>query len=544
MAQLSLVVAQLNFVVGDIDGNAKRIIETTHKIIAEKPVDLIVFPELALSGYPPEDLLFRPGFYTRCERALSRIISNIKETAIIMGYPARDGKLHYNKAAFIQHGKIIADYAKQELPNFTVFDEKRYFTAGNKTCVVTFKGVKIGLLICEDIWHANPIKQAKKAGAKFIITINASPFDKNQVRAREATLKKRALETHLPILYCNLIGGQDELVFDGGSMIVDAEGNRCQQAPYFEENSLLTTINVIKHKVIVEKKKLPKRLSQETQIYHALTLGVRDYIQKNRFPGALIGLSGGIDSALTLAIAADAIGADKVIAVLMPSQYTAKMSMEDAIAEATALNINYLIIEIEPLFSLFIKTLSPLFKHKPADTTEENLQSRIRGMILMALSNKFGHIVLTTGNKSEMAVGYATLYGDMAGGFSVIKDVPKTLVYKLGLYRNAISKVIPDRVLTRAPSAELKPNQVDQDRLPPYNILDELIERYIEKDEEPTQLIKAGFDKAVVDDVVNMINANEYKRRQAPIGIRLSQRAFGKDRRYPVTSRYTRRENK
>lgn len=536
---MKIALAQLDFLVGDIDGNAKRIIDIT-KQLSLKNIDLIVFPELALSGYPPEDLLFRPGFYKRCERALASIIKNTKETAIIMGYPARDGKHHYNKAAFIQCGKIVAAYAKQELPNFTVFDEKRYFTPGDRSCVFKFKNMKIGLLVCEDLWHPTPIQKAKKAGAEFIISINASPFDKNQVRARETMLKKRVKETALPIVYCNLIGGQDELVFDGGSMTIDANGNRCQQAPYFEENIMVVDVKKQSHHIVIEKKKLPKRLSQETQIYNALTLGVRDYIQKNRFPGALVGLSGGIDSALTLAIAADAIGADKVTAVIMPSRYTAKMSIEDAVIEAKALGVNYHVIEIEPILAVFLKTLAPLFKNTSSDTTEENLQARIRGMLLMALSNKFGKIVLTTGNKSEMSVGYATLYGDMAGGFSAIKDVPKTLVYKLSHYRNSISQIIPDRVITRAPTAELKPNQTDQDRLPPYDILDDILERYIEKDEEPTQLVNAGFEKKTVDDVVNMINRNEYKRRQAPIGIRLTQRAFGKDRRYPITSRYTR----
>ena len=542
MEKLTIALAQCNFLVGDIDGNADRIIAITTKYSEEKNIDLIVFPELALSGYPPEDLLFRPGFYKRCERAMSHIIKSTKDTAIIIGYPARDSNLLFNKAAFIYQGKIIADYAKQELPNYTVFDEKRYFTPGEKSCVVKFKNFKIGLLICEDLWHAAPIAKAKKAGAELIVSINASPFDKNQVRARENTLKKRVTETQLPIVYCNIVGGQDELVFDGGSMTINAKGNRCLQAPYFSESIVTTSVtrDTNSHIVGIEKHELPPRLSQESQIYHALTLGVHDYIAKNHFPGALVGLSGGIDSALTLAIAVDAIGANKVTAVLMPSPYTAKISIEDAIAEAKALNVNYHIIEIEPLLSAFLKALSPLFVNTSPDATEENLQARIRGMLLMALSNKFGKIVLTTGNKSEMSVGYATLYGDMAGGFSVIKDVPKTLVYKLAHYRNALGNIIPERVFMRAPTAELKPNQTDQDKLPPYDILDSILERYIEKDEEPMQLIKAGFNEKIVNDVINMINTNEYKRRQAPIGIRLTQRAFGKDRRYPITSGYVR----
>ena len=538
--KLTIAVAQLNFLVGDIDGNAERIIQETNRIAKEQPVDCVVFPELALSGYPPEDLLFRPGFYKRCQRALTHIAKNIGKTGIIIGFPAGVGHTHYNKAAFIQSGKIIADYAKQELPNFTVFDEKRYFTAGKQPCVFEINGIKIGLIICEDVWHPGPIMQAKNAGAQMIISINASPYDRNQIRARETMLKNRTNETHLPIIYANIIGGQDELVFDGGSMVVDANGNRCQQAPYFVENTMIVEANMHDDAVIIVPQKLPERLSQETQMYETLKLGVHDYIDKNNFPGALIGLSGGIDSALTLAIAADAIGADKVTAVIMPSRFTAQMSIDDAIAEAEALGVEYHILKIDTLLDHFLQILAPIFNSTPADTTEENLQARIRGMLLMALSNKFGKIVLTTGNKSELSVGYATLYGDMAGGFSVIKDVPKTLVYKLSKYRNEIHLVIPERVFTRPPTAELAHNQTDQDKLPPYDMLDDILERYIEKDEEPTQIVNAGFEQAIVDSVVRMINFNEYKRRQSPIGIRLTRRAFGKDRRYPITSGYLR----
>lgn len=540
--KLKIAVAQLNFLVGDIYGNANRIIQETNQITKTHAADLVIFPELALCGYPPEDLLFRPGFYRRCERALALIQEHIGKTGIIIGYPDCIDKKIYNKAAVIQNGKIIAQYTKQELPNYTVFDEKRYFTAGNKPCVFELNDIKIGLMICEDTWFSAPIQQAKKAGAEIIISINASPFDKNQEKAREKILKQRTLEAHLPIIYGNLVGGQDELVFDGGSMAIDAEGTICQQAAFCEEDIMLVDIkrSASNHEIMITPQKLPKLLSLEKQIYDTLTLGVRDYIRKNNFPGAIIGLSGGIDSALTLAIAADAIGPEKVTAIIMPSQYTAQMSIDDAIAEANALGVTYHIIKIDALFSGFLATLDPLFKNTSTDATEENLQARIRGMLLMAFSNKFGSIVLTTGNKSEMSVGYATLYGDMAGGLSVIKDVPKTLVYKLAQYRNKINAVIPERVITRAPTAELKPNQIDQDKLPPYDILDDILERYIEKDEEPTQIIEAGFNKACVDNVVRMINQNEYKRRQAPVGIRLTQRAFGKDRRYPITSGYLR----
>lgn len=537
---MKIVIAQLNFLVGDIYGNADRIIRETHHITEKHCADLIVFPELTLSGYPPEDLLFRPGFYTRCERALSHIINHVTDTAIIIGLPQKINEKCYNKALVIQHKKIIAEYAKQELPNFTVFDEKRYFTPGNQPCVFECQKIKMGLLICEDVWHPNPIQQAKNAGAECIISINASPYDRKQIRAREAVLKKRVEETQLPILYANLIGGQDELVFDGGSMVINAQGDIIQQAPYYEEDHLLVEIKKQNRVIHITPQKLPEMMSHEKHIYETLKLGVRDYIQKNNFPGALVGLSGGVDSALTLAIAADAIGADKVTAVIMPSRFTAQMSIDDAIAEATALGVPYHILNIDTLFTHFLETLSPVFENQAVNATEENIQARIRGMLLMALSNKFGKIVLTTGNKSELSVGYATLYGDMAGGFSVIKDVPKTIVYKLAQYRNEIAPVIPKRVLTRAPTAELAFNQKDQDKLPPYDILDDILERYIEKDEEPTQIVAAGFDKQMVDDVVRMINRNEYKRRQAPIGIRLTQRAFGKDRRYPITSGYLR----
>lgn len=537
---LKIAIAQLNFLVGDIDGNANRIIEETQRITNEHPVDCIVFPELALSGYPPEDLLFRPGFYKRCQRALTKIQENIGKTAIILGYPESDGERHFNKSACIYNGKIIADYAKHALPNDTVFDEKRYFTAGTKASVFELHGFKIGLLICEDLWHKNPIKLAKEAGAELIISVNASPYDRRQVNARKTILTARTQETQLPIVYANLIGGQDELVFDGGSLVIDQHGEYCDIAPYYAESTLFIDIHKKENDIVISKKPLPAPLGIETQLYETLKLGVRDYIQKNNFRGALIGLSGGVDSALTLAIAADAIGADKITAVIMPSKFTAQMSIDDAIAEANALGVAYQIVKIDALFELFLSTLTPLFNNKPVDTTEENLQARIRGMILMALSNKFGKIVLTTGNKSEMSVGYATLYGDMAGGFAVIKDLAKTGVYQLSHYRNAISLVIPERVLTRAPTAELAFDQTDQDKLPPYDILDEILERYIEKDEEPAQIVNAGFEQAVVDSVVKMISINEYKRRQAPVGIRLTKRAFGKDRRYPITSGYVR----
>ncbi|PIZ03848.1 MAG: NAD+ synthase [Gammaproteobacteria bacterium CG_4_10_14_0_8_um_filter_38_16] len=531
---MKIALAQLDFLVGDIHGNAQRIIDETKKTSA----DLIVFPELALCGYPPEDLLFRPAFYAQCEAALKKIIDNTQHKTIIVGYPEKQGTTYYNKACVIQDGSMIADYAKQVLPNDTVFDEKRYFTAGEKPCVFTLQGIKIGLVICEDVWHANPIAMAKNAGAECIVAINASPFNLDQASRRDIILKQRVSENQLPILYVNTIGGQDELVFDGGSLVINARGEKIQQAPYFEENIMIAAVEKNNADIAILSQSMPDPIATEKNIYDVLTLGTRDYILKNHFKGALIGLSGGIDSALTLAIAVDAIGADKITALIMPSEYTAKMSIEDAITEATTLGVDYHVIEIDALKNKYLDILDPFFKNAAIDATEENLQARIRGMLLMAFSNKFGKIVLTTGNKSEMAVGYTTLYGDMAGGFSVLKDIYKMQVYQLAHYRNSISQVIPERVIKRAPTAELKANQTDQDKLPAYEILDAILKRYIEKDQDAAEIISVGFEKEMVNSIVRMIKRNEYKRRQAPIGIRITQRAFGKDRRYPITSGY------
>ncbi len=519
MSNLKIALAQLNFLVGDIEGNAKKIIAESNRILANNPIDLIVFPELALTGYPPEDLLFRPALYERIDLALKKIQVEIKNTAVIIGYPECTNGNIYNKAAVISSGKILAEYSKQKLPNYTVFDEKRYFTEGKDSCVFTLNNTKIGLIICEDTWYPEPIKQAKDHGAELIISINASPFDINQIQEREKIIAQRIKEVNLPILYVNLIGGQDELVFDGGSMVFNADGACCQKAAHFKEEIII---------VDFDNKQAIKKLFLIENIYQALLLGTTDYITKNKFKGALIGLSGGIDSALTLAIAVDAIGAENIEAVLMPSQYNLAMSLEDAIAECEILKVKYHIIKIDNLLNLFLKTLHPFFQNKAVDKTEENLQARIRGIILMALSNKSGKIVLTTGNKSEMSVGYATLYGDMAGGLAVLKDVSKTRVYQLAKYRNSLSHVIPERVITRAPSAELAHNQTDQDLLPPYDLLDQLLENYIEKDE----------DRHIPSEIIKMININEYKRRQAAMGIRITKRSFGKDRRYPVTSGY------
>lgn len=542
MNKLTLLAAQVDLLVGDIEGNTDRIIQIAEEA-AQRKVDLLLFPELSITGYPPEDLLFRPMLYQRVSKALEKLCETIHDITVIVGYPAELEGKRYNKAAVIQNGKIIADYAKQTLPNYTVFDEKRYFTPGNKPTVITLKGVKIGLIICEDTWFPEPIAQSKKAGAELIVSINASPFALDKSHARRNMLKQRCLETNLPIVYLNSVGGQDELVFDGGSMVFDKNGQLIQQGNYYQEDLMEIQWDVKNHWELLTSNTPQSELLDEEKLYRVLVLGVRDYIQKNHFKGAIIGLSGGVDSALTLAIACDAIGSEHVQAVMMPSQYTSNMSQEDASEEANALGCHYSVIEIDPIFHTFSQALKEAFKNHPADTTEENLQARSRGTLLMALSNKKGMLVLTTGNKSEMAVGYATLYGDMAGGFSVLKDVYKTMVYRLCRYRNSVSPVIPERVLERAPTAELAEGQLDQHMLPPYSILDEILERFIAKEQDPLTISKAGFDLEVIKKIVRMINRNEYKRRQAPIGIRLTEKAFGKDWRYPITSGYFKKYN-
>ncbi len=536
MKTLKIIAAQINTLVGDVERNTQRVIEVAKQAIEEHQADLIVFPEMTLSGYPPEDLVFRQDFLRACLIGVKKIEEAKLPGTIIVGFPYQEQLNIHNQAVVISHGKIIASYAKQELPNYTVFDEKRYFHPGDRSSVFQLKGFSIGLVICEDLWFPGPAIHCVQSGAQLIIVINASPFDKNKAEVREEILVARAKEVKVPIIYTNLVGGQDELVFDGGSMVFNHLGERCQQADYFFEQLLTILVSLQDDKVHVAPQPLPPRLSEEENIYRALVMGVRDYVQKNHFPGAIIGLSGGIDSALTLAIAVDALGPDKVEAVLMPSRFTSTMSKEDAIEECHRLGVHHRTLNIEPAYEVFLNTLSESFKNLPVDVTEENLQARIRGTLLMALSNKQGSIVLTTGNKSEMSVGYATLYGDMAGGFCVLKDVFKTMVYRLAKYRNTFSAVIPQRVIERPPSAELALNQCDQDTLPDYALLDQILFRYIELDQSPEMICAAGIDKNIVNKVIKMIIYNEYKRRQAPVGIRITQRAFGKDWRYPITS--------
>ncbi|QDF96571.1 NAD+ synthase [Azoarcus sp. DD4] len=530
---LSIAVAQLNFTVGDLVANADRIVEAIGSARAAG-ADLVLTPELALSGYPPEDLLLRPDFYRACAREVRRIALATEGLCVVLGHPAERGGAYYNTASVIRNGEIIATYHKHLLPNYEVFDEERYFEAGSAPCVFDFKGLRIGVNICADVWEPGPAEVARAAGAEVLLSLNASPFHINKQQLRYTVLRERVTETRLPILYCNMVGGQDELVFDGASFALDRDGSVAYQAPAFEEGVDLIRLE---HGSWVSDRRVALK-SAEADVYAALTTGVRDYLAKNRFPGAIIGLSGGIDSALTLAVAVDALGADRVRAVMMPSPYTAQMSLDDSREMVKRLGVRYDEIAIEPAMKVFAELLEPQFAGLPADTTEENLQSRIRGMILMALSNKTGAIVLTTGNKSEMATGYATLYGDMAGGFAVLKDLYKTFVYKLSNWRNSVSPVIPQNIIDRPPSAELKPDQKDQDSLPPYEVLDAIIEAYMERDESPREIIARGLPEADVRRTVAMLKRNEYKRRQSPVGIRVTQRGFGRDWRYPITSRY------
>jgi NAD+ synthase (glutamine-hydrolysing) len=534
---LRIVMAQQDFLVGAIDANAEQILAACEQARDAMAADIIVFPELALTGYPPEDLLFRAHFIAHVDHAMERLCAGISGITAIVGYPLRQADGLYNAAAVIRHGGVAAVYRKQHLPNYGVFDEKRYFRPGAAPCVVDIQGVPVGITICEDIWQPGPVQQAADTGARLLININASPFHAGKRDEREQLVMTRARETVLPIMYVNLVGGQDELVFDGGSFVVNRDGTLMQRAPDCEAGLYPVDFRVNEVVTPVPGECQP-HLETEAAIYRVLVLGVRDYINKNGFGGAVLGLSGGIDSALTLAIAVDAIGAERVEVVMMPSRYTASMSLEDARAEAVALGVAHHELSIEGPFSSFLEVLREMFAGLPTDTTEENLQARCRGIILMAISNKKGRILLTTGNKSEMSVGYATLYGDMAGGFAPIKDVPKLLVYRLCAYRNSLGLVIPLRVLERPPSAELAPDQKDEDNLPPYAVLDPILERYIEQDRSVESIVAEGFDAALVTRVAMLVDRNEYKRRQAPPGVRITQRAFGRDRRYPLTSGY------
>ena len=527
-------IAQINFFVGDIQGNAQKIIASAIQA-KNLGATLLVTPELSLCGYPPEDLLLRSDFLQACDVALTELclaLADIKPSiTVIVGHPHQVGEACYNAASVLQGGNIVATYHKHALPNHSVFDEKRYFTSGDEALVFVHEGIKIGLLICADVWEPVPALLAKTAGAVLLIALNASPFHMEKQSARLDVVRQRVYETQLPVIYANLVGGQDELVFDGGSFVLNADGVLTQQLAAFESTLALVEFNATQP---IPSMIVPL-LKTEASVYNALKLGLADYVHKNGFPGVVLGLSGGIDSALTLAIAVDALGAENVHAVMMPSEFTADISVNDAREMADLLGVKYTEIAIKSLFEQYLTTLTPLFGDLSLDATEENLQARIRGMLLMAISNKFGSIVLTTGNKSEMAVGYCTLYGDMAGGFALLKDVPKTLVYQLSNYRNSLSHVIPQRIISRPPSAELRADQEDQDSLPPYDVLDGIMEAYVENDLSFSNIVEMGYARDDVNRVISLIDRNEYKRRQSPVGVRITHKGFGKDRRLPIT---------
>lgn len=535
---VTFALAQSHFLVGDITANAEKMRALALQA-REQGADVIIFPELALLGYPPQDLLLRPSLSGRIKSALSTL-SDIDDIVMIVGYPHVDHHGTFNSAAILHNGHQKGFYHKQILPNYGVFDERRYFDKGRNQVLFDYKGITIGLLICEDLWEKGPIAELKKQGADLIISLNASPFEIEKQDNRKTMLAKRSRENNLPIVYVNAVGGQDDLVFDGGSMAVQADGSVAHEAPRFMNQLLLATLDV-KTAKFNSQTKAPLTLSRESEMYQALVVGLRDYVNHSGFTGIILGLSGGIDSALTLCIAVDALGADKVYAVMMPYEYTSQISLEDAQAQARRLNVSYTVCPIFDAVEGIRHTLAPLFNKSPADTTEENIQARARGVVLMALSNKFGHLVITTGNKSELAVGYSTLYGDMAGGFDVLKDVYKSQVYKLASYRNRLedTPVIPERVITRPPSAELRPDQKDQDSLPDYDVLDGILISYIDEDMGYQDIINKGFEAELVAKVIQMVDNSEYKRLQAPIGTKISHKAFGRERRYPLVNKWS-----
>ncbi|WP_298453520.1 NAD+ synthase [uncultured Marinobacter sp.] len=532
---LRVVMAQLDFLVGDIPGNTGRIIDAAKRARADESADIVVFPELSITGYPPEDLLLRPSMELRVGEALERLQAAELGAAIVFGAPIRSGGLLFNAAVVIEGGEITGRYFKRFPPNYQVFDEKRYFSEGAGAVVVNICGVPVGLTVCEDIWADGPVEDAAAAGARLIINLNASPYDIDKQARRKALLERKSRENQVSIVYTNLVGAQDELVFDGGSMVYDHSGSLAVEAPQFTEGLFPVDFLYERHCQPVSQP-LPAEPALEENVYSALVTGVRDYVNKNGFKSVVLGLSGGIDSAVALAVAVDALGPERVRAVMMPFRYTSDISLEDAQAQALAMCVQYDVYSIEPMYESFMAALAEPFEGTTIDTTEQNLQARIRGVMLMSLSNKFGSLVLTTGNKSELAVGYSTLYGDMAGGFDVLKDVPKTLVFRLAWYRNSVSQVIPERVITRPPSAELAPDQKDEDNLPGYDVLDQILNLYVERDFSADAIVAEGFDPADVTRVIRLVDLNEYKRRQAPIGIRITERGFGKDRRYPITS--------
>jgi NAD+ synthase (glutamine-hydrolysing) len=538
--RLRCVMAQLNLVVGDVDGNTSRIVAAANEARDRHHADIVMLPELAVSGYPPEDLLFHSGMRLQVAKSLERLQREIRGITLVAGYPEYVGATIFNAAVVIRDGKIIANHRKACLPNYRVFDEKRYFTPGTQATIIEVNGLRAGVLVCEDVWDSAPARQARDAGAQVLLVINASPYEVDKQSQREQqVVRQRIRENGVPVVFLNLIGGQDELVFDGNSFVMDAKGVVTQRAPAFTEGMYVVDLAVDDSgKAYPIPSEILPLQGQEESVYGALVQGTRDYVTKHRFPGVVMGLSGGIDSALTLVVAVDALGADRVHTVAMPSRYTSQMSKDDAALQAKQMHVTHSEISIEGMFEATLAALKEEFAGRAPDTSEENIQSRCRGVLLMGISNKTGKMLLTTGNKSEMAVGYATLYGDMAGGFAPIKDCSKMLVYRLCRWRNAQSRVIPERVIERPPSAELRPDQKDTDSLPPYEVLDPILEAFIEEDLSVDQIAARGFDRTTVGRILDLVKRNEYKRRQAPPGVRVSGRAFGRDWRYPITSGY------
>ncbi len=537
--KITIALAQFDYVVGDVAGNTQKVLDLSMRARDDMRADLVVFPELSVCGYPPEDLLFHAGLRRRIEKALETIRDSVRDIAVLVGFPDYQDDDIFNASVVFRDGEVLAHYRKHILPNYSVFDEKRYFSAGREASVFTLNGVRVGINICEDVWDRAPPAASRAAGAEVLLAINGSPYELDSQSQREEVVRQRVLEIGIPVVYLNMVGGQDELVFDGGSFAMDRSGEVVFRAAAFSDNLYCVQLMADGAGVAPQPAEIVPLLPKEQSVYEALVCGTRDYVGKHSFPGVVLGLSGGVDSALILAIACDALGAERVRAVMMPFRYTSTMSQEDAAKQSTIQNVRYDVIPIEPIYEATLQQLEPIFEGRDIDVTEENIQARCRGLLLMAISNKTGRMLLTTGNKSEMAVGYATLYGDMAGGFAPIKDCSKSLVYKLARYRNTINEVIPERVISRPPSAELRSNQKDSDSLPDYDILDPILEAFIEEDASVREIVERGFDRDVVIRVLEMVKRSEYKRRQAPPGIRISGRAFGRDWRYPITSRYS-----
>ncbi|MEC8798312.1 MAG: NAD+ synthase [Pseudomonadota bacterium] len=536
--RISVGVIQANPIVGDIQGNLNLAISAIEDISSKETPDIFLLTEMFITGYPPEDLILRDDLLDQSYEAIHKLTEIKPESFIVIGYPKKEGESIYNCAGVLRNHSIITEYKKQELPNYEVFDEKRYFVSGSSPGIFEVNGLRVALSVCEDIWHEKVVKQAQENGANLMLNINASPFHLRKIEDRKRLISSHAAKYELPIIYANQVGGQDELVFDGTSMAMDGNGKQVLQLDKFKSDSRIISFVENDDVLIAEGEMVIPEDNELEEVYQALVIGAKDYIEKNKFPGVIIGSSGGIDSALTAAIAADAIGPDKVRTYMMPFKFTSDMSVEDAQKLAENLGLHHSVIPIGDIYDSFNKGLEKEFKGKEKDITEENLQSRCRGVILMALSNKSGDLVLTTGNKSETAVGYSTLYGDTAGGFGVLKDVPKTMVYELSRYRNTISKVIPERIIERPPTAELAPDQKDTDSLPDYDILDKIIELYVEQDKSKEEIESLGFGNDVIERVLRLIDISEYKRRQAPLGVKITSRGFGKDRRYPITNKF------